>query len=654
MIKMERDALRKIWQTRAEIIENGIQRLLSTGRLFPISDYKAVMNIADKLLRLPADLQKVNLGPTILNNDGTPIELCLTLQENEWKLRIIVDPAIGNQSPAIRLHEAWMSLQDALVIGEAQGLGEICQETLDLLLPNAEEIDERYGYGAIWVAVGVNSPGAGFYVNAEPIIDDERWEMARRWLEMVLPDSAEACSCLAKMKSIARIKGYSIEGKNACQARAKIYFYLKEAVPLKNWGIAFFTDPSFEAYLRIVTAKHQVANTGFVVGIGFDIATGKMIDGKIDLCGHCLNYRSEEWLIVLKQLINEFHLHPLPTERILQTKESEMAFIGLGLDLQKRTRLNIYLKPADMMDYIEYGHLNTAIDKGINYLIGRQNEQGYWTDYCLPVGKSDQWVTAFVGLALAELAEIDSFKKAREGAEKAAGWLHNFRTYNVGWGYNGITGPDVDSTAYALQLLTRLGYPVRPADRDFLLKHWQSTGGFSTYLEDNAWGVAHPCVTPLAFLSLSDSEQERLKISFINYVNRARMTNGLWPSYWWSAPYYSTYMNLKVLKKLKYNEISLSIVKAEVPEPENDFNLACLIGIYYLSGSDAKKTLIKKLLFNQDEDGFWKASENLRVVDPKCYTPWVHPVGQCYQDLEHTITTAMVIQVIALFLKTRV
>src|SRR5262249_15294255 len=155
----------------------------------------------------------------------------------------------------------------------------------------------------------------------------------------------------------------------------------------------------------------------------------------------------------------------------------------------------------------------------------------------LPVGASDAWVTAYVGWTLARMPGGDE----RGGARRAANWLLDTRSYAAGWGYNGRTGADADSTAWALLLFRALGLQSEARDQDWLVGCWRPEGGFATYNRRDAWGVAHPDVSPVAFLALLPDRAAALRPSFLAYTLRNRLPNGTWPAYWWRTGHYSTY-----------------------------------------------------------------------------------------------------------------
>ena len=101
--------------------------------------------------------------------------------------------------------------------------------------------------------------------------------------------------------------------------------------------------------------------------------------------------------------------------------------------------------------------IDSAIDASTTYLLNQQAADGHWEDYSLPVGPSDAWVTAYVGLALGHVTPHTGAAAAPSAAKRAARWLVTNRPYAAGWGYNGRTRPDADSTAHVIALLQATG-----------------------------------------------------------------------------------------------------------------------------------------------------------------------------------------------------
>jgi squalene cyclase len=253
-----------------------------------------------------------------------------------------------------------------------------------------------------------------------------------------------------------------------------------------------------------------------------------------------------------------------------------------------------------------------------------------------------------VGVALVEAGGAGITGGWQACAIQAAEWLSSRRAYPSGWGYNGITGPDADSTALALTLMRWAGLPASPADEDWLRARWQSDGGFATFDRVDAWGRAHVDVTPAAYLALGASPRAALREELIAYLLREQLPDGTWPAYWWRSNLYSTRACLELLLDLGVNDLYAWPAGGASVAIQSDFELALAAEISSLCvGPDRSRELVRHLIARQRCDGSWQGALNLRVTDPDCYTPWRHPVGRLYCDERALLTTASAVRALA-------
>jgi hypothetical protein len=117
------------------------------------------------------------------------------------------------------------------------------------------------------------------------------------------------------------------------------------------------------------------------------------------------------------------------------------------------------------------------------FLLNQRNRQGWWLDFRLAPGFSDEWVTAYVGTVLASIPNARS-----EGAARDAWELLQTRSRSAGaWGYNAFTPDDADSTTWGILLADAVGAGdvdrVKQARRR-LEQYIRPNGGVATYAED--------------------------------------------------------------------------------------------------------------------------------------------------------------------------
>jgi len=285
------------------------------------------------------------------------------------------------------------------------------------------------------------------------------------------------------------------------------------------------------------------------------------------------------------------------------------------------------------------------------YLLARQGKDGAWRDYPdVPIGPSDGWVTGFVGRALAHPGVRRLAPASRAAARRGAGFLARRRGAGAGLGYNAISAPDADSTAHGLALLRLLGQPGSARDVRWLLARWRPNGGCATYDRLDAWGVSHPCVTPVAWLALPPAARAALAPAVHAFTLACRRPDGTWPAYWWRSDYYSTFWNCRALRLLDPGQ-PLAPAAGFADAAASAFELACALGVTALAGRpDA--ALLARLLALQDADGSWAGAANLRVTHPACFRPWEEPHGDCYVDRHHLVSTAAALDVLTLLAST--
>ena len=584
-------------------------------------------------------------GRSALNNDGVPFQLCLTAKRAGWDLRLLGDPWSALPTEA-RYAASLGALPSLLESGGAAALRAAVETTIRLIFPDSPEARAAYRDGFLWFALSPGRPGAAIYAEAAPLGVAGGWQAAERWLAAVLPESSPALAAVRQLSRVAVLASVALEGATPEDARAKLYFRFARPAALDALEIPLFTEPAVMRVLELAIGDRTLDLDGLVMSAGFSLASGALTDVKLDLCGHCLAYETGEWLAVIEACRRELDLAPLPLDHALTALNCEIAFLGVGTDVRGECRLNVYLKDRGESGPPGRDEIAAALEDAVSYLLGVQRPDGAWTDYELPVGPSDEWVTAYVGWAMARMGRATGHEPALAGARRAARWLLNSRSYPAGWGYNGRVGPDADSTAMAIALLTALGFEVAEADRSFLRRHWRRGEGMATYRDGpGAWANAHWDVTPWGYLGLAAADRAELRSEFLAALRRNRTEDGLWRAYWWRTPLYSTFLTLEALREL-------GIPAPETGRPtgpfsvDNPFDLANAIGISALAHGSAEAIgrPLRTLLDWQLPDGRWPGSANLRVTDDGCSEPWVKPEGAYYADAAGTLTTATAVR----------
>jgi hypothetical protein len=595
-------------------------------------------------------------GVSGLNNDGSPLQLCISSTATGKSVRLIADPAwfIGESAQRLRLSRR--ALNDAMIKFNAERLIPIATDLIDRVTQQDSSLSvDRFQRGMMWVGAGLNDNGIAVYLDIQPHGPKVAWSIVEQWMVSVLPESQECRAVFARLREFAEPASVGFEGSAPESSRLKIYWRLSKAINLSDIGIDALSDPIVAQFLSVVVSGNTMNLSGAVFCIGFNTSTGSIKDAKVDLCAHCLPYDNAQWVSIITQLCQRFELQPYNVSAELLALKCEVGFIGLGVNNSREdtgARLNLYLRPTREFSLQKNQpmaeRVRASIKQASNFLLDLQNQDGSWHDYQLPVGSSTQWVTAFVAHALTISAKKCGTEAGLQGARRAATFLLEQQHYSSGWGYNHTTGVDADSTGWTLRLLKALDIPFRTGDEACLFDHWHKMGGFSTYHEANFWAAPHPCVSVACFTGLSEVHQQELIPTLKKHLDEFLQEDGTLPSYWWRTHHYSTYHYLKLLTTLgirsEFSEVGLETLSDH--GSSSAFESAYQLGIIKLCQGDIDGSL-SNLLEQQRFDGGWLGSTELRVTEDTCQQPWLTPQGRLYRDVYGTISTASALLVLS-------
>ncbi len=189
---------------------------------------------------------------------------------------------------------------------------------------------------------------------------------------------------------------------------------------------------------------------------------------------------------------------------------------------------------------------NSLLEAAVDRLIAMQGPDGLWGAFRMTPGTSRDWVGAVAGFALAEAAacgQLSSTKAAlaRDRADRAADALLAVvgLRETEGWGYNRDAGPDSDSTAAVVRLLTSLGRPVPAVHVAFLARHGTPDAGYATYLPHRDWDhwsrttTEVDCAVAMALHGAGALTQSELCGMWQTRMAAKQAPDGTWAAYWW-------------------------------------------------------------------------------------------------------------------------
>ncbi|MDH3259475.1 MAG: hypothetical protein OEM81_04530 [Acidimicrobiia bacterium] len=319
-------------------------------------------------------------------------------------------------------------------------------------------------------------------------------------------------------------------------------------------------------------------------------------------------------------------------------------------------------------------------DRATEFLLTGRDRRGWWRDFDTLAGASDEWVTAYVAVAIAGEPE----QRAREAARHAWRLLRRRRRWERGWGYNRRVPTDADSTLWALQLAERMGnLGGRRASRalDLVARHARPSGAVATFrsagrigaftklsgsISFAGWCGDHVCVTAAADIPEYAGHQRA-----VEYLRSVQNADGSWTGYWWADDEYPTMLagrmlgraaapdNLERLQRAALAMCSrvdvVGAVATRWHPSGSSFATACAAETMARWGPDSVLDRLERaagwLLATQAADGAWAASASLRipppnVVDPQHHDGWVasgRGAGSIIFDQNRNYTAATVL-----------
>ncbi len=305
------------------------------------------------------------------------------------------------------------------------------------------------------------------------------------------------------------------------------------------------------------------------------------------------------------------------------------------------------------------------MERGIAYILRSRSGDGWWRDFKNNGGVSDQWVTAYVGGALAGTSDALANAAAISAYQQLASSLAG----RPGWSYNDGVPPDADSTIWACRLGEALGDCSGAAANglQFLQRCQRLNGGIATYPAANevrkamrlpestrfrGWCMAHTCVTSAASGLNTFRNCPRLR----DFLVRTQDPEGYWAAYWWCDPEYATALSCEALANSQ-SEAETQAVNNAVQwargrgSSGTPFALGWRARILASVHDSTALDLAALLVERQLEDGSWSSSARMRIPppylkDPKYYWGWSEEetgIGSVRTDPARLFTTASVL-----------
>jgi hypothetical protein len=308
------------------------------------STWAEVMQLARELLVFPTRGGE-DLGyHSTLNNDGSPLQVCVSSSCGHVSVRLIADPAAFVRDLSERFQNARIALFKLFSLAAMWEIAPVCEHVLRLTLPADQGRIAHMMSGTLWLALSLDARGAALYVNPRWGSESEQWDRASSLVRTLLSAAEPAIGITHGLRERATLASIALEGSSLTDLRLKLYWRLRKPTLLSSLGVPLLADPAFAEFLLQTLGDRTISSSGLVFCVGFSVGTGILQDAKVDVCAHCISQTPSVWERFLKTSLDKFELQPLGLDGVLTSRLAEVAMIGFALDSQRRKRLNVYLK----------------------------------------------------------------------------------------------------------------------------------------------------------------------------------------------------------------------------------------------------------------------------------------------------------------------
>jgi len=275
---------------------------------------------------------------SVLNNDGTPLELVVAVSSKRRRVRVLMDPAHWEHDPAERRRLA-QGVCGRFAATLPGGVRDAFVRGLERVMPDDASLKRWLPSGCLWLGSDVRRQGVAVYLSARWGDPAERWPRISQWLGSL---GISARQWLEAVTRHADPAGVSLAAGS--QLRARVYFRLRPRAGLGDLGLPGLDDPALHHFLSAVIGDRAVRRAGLLVSVSAPADGGGPPGCKIDVCAHCAPRDALAWTQLSEDLARTFDLPSPGLGAALPTGRAEMAFIGFGFPNDGSYQLNCYLK----------------------------------------------------------------------------------------------------------------------------------------------------------------------------------------------------------------------------------------------------------------------------------------------------------------------
>lgn len=276
-------------------------------------------------------------GHSRLNPNGSPLKICISVENKKVSGQLIVDPCHYLQGEA-RFNGAWQAAFN-LAERKAPSFIKTLQVTQKLMTTWCAPDD--FINGPLWLATVPGSPGMAICFDAQPLKQHVAKHI-ENWLKAVAPASIKRFSELLKPNSGVSLDSFGIEGETLGNARVKVYFRLEPTTMLQSLGAQELYSTPMLAWLDKVIPNNEISPSGLRLSISAPIQPGGTGGAKIDICGHCVKHSLQQWDDIFAYIKGASGM-PLLFANV-NPEKVDVALAGFGVSTNMVARVNIYLR----------------------------------------------------------------------------------------------------------------------------------------------------------------------------------------------------------------------------------------------------------------------------------------------------------------------
>lgn len=658
--------------------------------------------ITEQSFSLPDTLY--SYAHSTINGDGLPLQISVSLSpQGSGGLRLLTEAGPLHHSIADRIEASTRILAR---IGSQLGLGasdQAVNAALPHLFPQREEKLAEWSGGAIWIALGGKGHQCGikYYINMDWGSDRERWIRAGKCIAAAgMPRSSleHWISLYETWGNKMSLEGFMFDPSAEGLKKIKVYFrtHKLEQDQLARFIHDLSDDFDYPLFLKVseilAGRDHVWRDRSLVFSYEIDVRTWKT-GCKVDMNCRDIGISDREFIHRVEKVCQLLHIDPfeyVETYRILAENLPNASlgqlslhrFIGLGYSPGEGVRLNVYWQPPNpkwsipqrtsisLSDRTWMLHLEKSWNEAVQYVLSMRAANGKWSDFQMPVGISDGWVTAYVTAALAEAEDHSLHSELSDTAQ----WLKEHFRPDHGWGYNRNVAADGDSTSWALIALQKLRQSGGLEARQLLAPYLRANRLFTTYIEDinegESWGNGHCDVTAVALQALLSAENmdDIFVEPIVNSMIAHQRVDGGWDAFWWKDDLYTAAMAAKALSLYIAYPTTSTVNRSKAKDaltrlrsflkgsllPDEPFAIALWLQAWIQSGGAWNDTdaaqFWQHLLSQQQPYGGWESVPILRLSRNSQERPWEHDHDdRMYRDHNGLFTTATVISALTAY-----